>query len=49
MSMFNKYVNADDVIQGRVFHLTDVIARWLTERLLYQRREINERIFSSEM
>ena len=25
--MLNKYFNVDDVIQGRVFHSTDMIAR----------------------
>ena len=47
MSMLNKYVNVDDVIQGGVLLLTVVIARWLTERLLYRRKENNERTFSS--
>ena len=47
MLMLNKYVNDDDVILGRVFLLTDVIARWLTERLSFRQRENNERIFSS--
>ena len=47
--MFNKYVNVDDVIKGRFFLLTDVIARWLTERLSDRRRENNDRIFSSQI
>ena len=47
MLMLNKYVNVDDVIQGRVFLLTDIIARCLTERLSYRRRVNNERIFYS--
>ena len=47
MSMLNKYVNVDDVIQRRDFLLTDVIARWLTERLSYRQRESKERILSS--
>ena len=47
MLTYNKYVNVDDIIQGRVFPLTDVIARWLTERLMYRQRENKEIIFSS--
>ena len=44
MLMLNKYVNVDDVIQGRVFLFTDLIAKWLTERLSYRQRVNNERI-----
>ena len=47
MLILNKYCNVDNVIPGRVFLLTDVIARWLTERQSYRRRESNKTIFSS--
>ena len=46
MLILNKYINDDDVIQGRIFLFTNVIARWQTERLSYRRRLIfNIRIF----
>ena len=46
MLMLNMHVNGDDVMQGRIFLLTDVIARWLTGRLSYGPRENNEILFS---
>ena len=44
--MLNKYVNIDDIIQGHVLALTDMIDNKLTERLSYRRRENNEIISS---
>ena len=46
MLMLNKYVNVDDITQGRVFLLKDMIIRWLTEQL-YRQNGNNERILSS--